>query len=85
MAWVRTWGLRDAATGDPVGTRTLFQAVSIFKSVTAVGATLLSGDGRLALDADIGQLVTGWQAPVPITPRPLLSHTAGLSVRGFPG
>ena len=85
LAWARAWGLRDAATGDPVDNRTLFQAASISKPVTAVGAMLLSGDGRLVLDADIGQAVTGWQAPVPITPRPLLSHTAGLSVSGFPG
>ena len=85
LAWARAWGLRDAVTGDPVDTRTLFQAASISKPVTAVGAMLLSGDGRLALDADISQAVTGWQAPVPITPRQLLSHTAGLSVSGFAG
>ena len=85
LAWARAWGLRDAAVGGTVDTSTLFQAASISKPVTALGAMLLSEDGRLALDADIGQAVTGWQALAPITPRQLLSHTAGLSVSGFPG
>ncbi len=85
LAWARAWGLRDAAVGGTVDTRTLFQAASISKPVTALGAMLLSEDGRLALDADIGQAVPGWVAPAPITPRQLLSHTAGLSVSGFPG
>ena len=85
LAWARAWGLRDAAVGGTVDTGTLFQAASISKPVTALGAMLLSEAGRLALDADIGQAVPGWLAPAPITPRQLLSHTAGLSVSGFPG
>ena len=76
-AWARArpWGLRDAAVGGTVDTSTLFQAASISKPVTTLGAMLLSDDGRLALDADIGQAVFGWHAPVPVTPRQVLSHT----------
>ena len=85
LAWARAWGLRDATVGGTVDTSTLVQAASISKPVTALGAMRLSEDGRLALDADIGRAVPGWQAPALITPRQLLSHTAGLSVSGFPG
>jgi CubicO group peptidase (beta-lactamase class C family) len=49
-------------------------------------------DGKLDLDADINQKLTSWHIPAspmleghPITLRRLLSHTAGLSVHGFPG
>lgn len=85
LAWARAWGLRDATVGGTVDTSTLFQAASISKPVTALGAMRLSEDDRLALDADIGQAVPGWQAPALFTPRQWLSHTAGLSVSGFPG
>ncbi len=85
LAWARAWGHRDAALGGAVDATTLFQAASISKPVAALGAVLLAEAGKLALDADIGRGVPGWQAPGAITPRQLLSHTAGLSVSGFQG
>ena len=85
LAWARAWGSRDAKLGGAVDTATLFQAASISKPVAAVGAMVMAQSGRLSLDKDIGEAVRGWVAPVPVTARQLLSHTAGLSVSGFPG
>lgn len=38
IAWTRTYGLADPATGRPVSTDTLFQAASISKPVAAMAA-----------------------------------------------
>lgn len=85
LAWARAWGQRHAVDGGAVDTSTLFQAASISKPVAALGALVLASAGRLALDEDIGPAVPGWRAATAITPRQLLSHTAGLGVAGFPG
>ena len=89
IAWTRGYGL--AYPGGPAITPdTLFQAASISKPVTAMAALRLAQDGRLDLDAGIDTLLTGWKLPpadgaVLVTPRRLLSHTAGMGVAGFPG
>ena len=85
LAWARAWGRRHAVDGGLVDAGTLFQAASISKPVAALGAMVLANSGQLALDQDIGSAVPGWQATMAITPRQLLSHTAGLGVPGFPG
>jgi CubicO group peptidase (beta-lactamase class C family) len=56
-----------------------------------VVALCLVRDGRLALDEPIDEHLEGWRLPANggwrarITLRQLLSHTAGLTVHGFPG
>jgi CubicO group peptidase (beta-lactamase class C family) len=78
--------------GAPVTAETLFQAGSISKPVAAIAALRLVEQGRLSLDSDVNQALTSWKipgsaaAPGPVvTLRELLSHTAGLTVHGFPG
>lgn len=78
--------------GAPVTAETLFQAGSISKPVAAMAALHLVEQGRLSLDADVNQALTSWKispsAAAPgavVTLRELLSHTAGLTVHGFPG
>ncbi|MBD8529833.1 MULTISPECIES: serine hydrolase [unclassified Massilia] len=89
IAWTRGYGL--AYPGGPAITPdTLFQAASISKPVTAMAALRMAQEGRLALDAGIEPLLTGWKLPAAdgaalVTPRRLLSHTAGMGVSGFPG
>lgn len=85
LAWARAWGTRDSTLGGAVDTATLFQAASISKPVAALGAMVMSQSNTLPLDKDIADAVPGWRASVPITARKLLSHTAGMSVSGFPG
>jgi CubicO group peptidase (beta-lactamase class C family) len=88
----RAYGVTDPGGTVPVTTATLFQAGSISKPVSALGALRLVERGRLDLDADVNRTLTTWKVPSnsftaakPVTLRGLLSHTAGLTVHGFPG
>jgi Beta-lactamase class C and other penicillin binding proteins len=88
----RAYGVTDPGGTTPVTTSTLFQAGSISKSVSALGALRLVEQGRLDLDADVNRTLTSWKVPSnaftaakPVTLRGILSHTAGLTVHGFPG
>lgn len=95
LDWTGGYGLRDTGLGSPVETHTLFQAGSISKPVAALAALRLVDEGVLELDRDVNELLTSWHVPVdpsladtpvsPVTLRGLLSHTAGLTVHGFPG
>jgi CubicO group peptidase (beta-lactamase class C family) len=89
-------GRRDSASsnwlGAPVTAETLFQAGSIRKPVSAMAALRLVQEGKLSLDSDINQALTSWKVPpsaaapgAVVTLRELLTHTAELTVRGFPG
>ncbi len=88
----RAYGVTKRGTTTPVTTSTLFQAGSISKSVTAVGAMRLVERGALQLDRDVNAQLVSWKVPdttvaagEKLTVRELLSHTAGLNVHGFPG
>lgn len=92
IRWTRTYGLADVASGRPVTAETLFQAASISKPVAATAALRLVQEGRLNLDNDINTQLKDWKLPDSaftadrkVTLRGLLSHTAGLTVSGFPG
>jgi CubicO group peptidase (beta-lactamase class C family) len=79
-----------AIDGAPVRPETLFQAGSISKPVTAVAVLALVQAGKLDLDADVNLSLKAWKIPVnpftaKVTLRRLLSHSAGISVAGFPG
>jgi CubicO group peptidase (beta-lactamase class C family) len=86
------YGVADRTTRAPVTAHTLFQAGSISKPVAAVGALHLVEQGKLSLDANVNSYLTSWKLPengftarAIVTLRGLLSHTAGLTVHGFPG
>ncbi len=89
--WVKTYGVRDRKTGQPVEPETLFQAGSVSKPVAAIGALQMAQDDKLTLEDDIHGVLRSWKIPphafgdTPITLTQLLSHTAGLTVHGFPG
>lgn len=97
ISWAEGFGLADVASGRPVTPRTLFQAASISKPVAAMGALRLVQDGVVGLDDDVNPHLSSWKVPNnafthpengrprPVTLRSLLSHTAGLTVHGFPG
>lgn len=92
IAVARGYGVADRATGAPVTTATLFQAGSISKPVSALGVLHLVESGRLSLDGDVNALLTSWKVPEnrftaseKVTLRRLLSHSAGVTVHGFPG
>ena len=88
----KSYGFTDKTGKTPLTTATLFQAGSISKSVAAVGALRLVEAGKLSLDEDVNAKLRTWKVPEneftkdkKVTLRGLLSHTAGLTVHGFPG
>jgi CubicO group peptidase (beta-lactamase class C family) len=92
IEWAKAYGFADKSENRPVTTETLFQAASISKSLNALGVLLLVQNQKLSLDSDINMYLTSWKFPYDskcnnkkITIANLLSHTAGLSVHGFPG
>ncbi|MFY9551417.1 MAG: serine hydrolase [Thermoanaerobaculia bacterium] len=92
IVWAKGYGRADVEARKPVTAATLFQAGSISKPVAAMGALRLVEDGKLPLDRDINTVLKSWKVPAnaltqkaPVTLEELLSHTAGLTVHGFPG
>ena len=92
IAWARGYGVTEPGGSAPVTTRTLFQAASVSKPITAVGALALVDQGKLSLDEDVNQKLTSWKVPESaftaqekVTLRRILSHSAGFNVHGFAG
>lgn len=92
IEWAKGYGLADVASSRPVTADTLFLAGSISKPVAAVGAMALVEQGKVKLDEDVNKYLKSWKVPEneftkdqKVTLRRLLSHTAGLTVHGFPG
>jgi CubicO group peptidase (beta-lactamase class C family) len=92
VEWARGYGFLEAGGKLPVTGESLFQAGSISKPVSAMAALRLVEEGKLQLDEDVNQKLTSWKVPEnqftgeqKVTLRLLLSHTAGISVRGFDG
>ncbi|HUR21658.1 MAG TPA: serine hydrolase domain-containing protein [Vicinamibacterales bacterium] len=92
VIWAKGFGTKQFGRPEPVDTTTLFLAGSISKPVFATGALALVERGVVSLDSDINTSLKSWQLPVSpftqtekVTLRRILSHTAGLTVWGFPG
>lgn len=91
VAWTRAYGTRNAS-GDRVTTATLFQAGSLSKVVAAATALRAAETGTVDLDADVNRYLQRWRIPASrfteqraVTLRHLLTHSAGVTVRGFDG
>jgi len=91
IEWARGFGVAKIG-GAPVTPETLFQAASISKPVTALAVLRLVQSGKLNLDTDVNQYLKTWKVPEneftsknKVTLRGLLTHTAGITVHGFPG
>jgi CubicO group peptidase (beta-lactamase class C family) len=92
VVWARTYGVKDTGTRAPVTLDTLFQAGSISKPVAAMATMYHVERGRFSLDEDINAKLRSWKVPdnaftatEKVTLRRLMSHSAGLTVHGFPG
>jgi CubicO group peptidase (beta-lactamase class C family) len=92
IAWAKAYGTTELGGTTPVTTKTLFQAGSISKPVAATGMLALVQSGKLSLDEDVNAKLKTWKVPdneftkeEKVTLRRLASHTAGLTVHGFPG
>lgn len=92
VAWVKSWGIKDADTQELATPQTLFQAASISKPASSIAALRMVEAGLLSLDKPINHHLKSWKLPenglteqVPVTLTHLLSHTGGLTVHGFRG
>jgi CubicO group peptidase (beta-lactamase class C family) len=91
IEWARGFGV--ASVGGPAVTpNTLFQAASISKAVTGMAVLHLMESGKLDLDVDVNHYLKTWKVPensftqnTKVTLRELLTHTAGMTIHGFPG
>lgn len=92
VLWVKSYGVVDKETKQPVTDSTLFQAGSISKPVSAYGALRLAEQGLIRLNDDVNAQLRSWKLPEnaftqqrKVTPELLIGHLAGTNVHGFPG
>jgi CubicO group peptidase (beta-lactamase class C family) len=92
IEWARGFGVARVG-GAAVTAETLFQAGSISKPVATMAALHLVEQGKLSLTADVNTELVSWKLPPAgpmveggtVTLQELLTHTAGMTVHGFPG
>ena len=88
---ISAYGYADFVRQNPIGPDSIFQVASISKTVTGYGIMKLVDQKRIELDAPAESYLTRWEIPgakwdsAEITVERLLSHTAGLSLGGYPG
>ncbi|WP_053003601.1 serine hydrolase [Sphingobacterium sp. Ag1] len=92
ILWSKTYGFADLDSKTPVRSNTLFQVASMSKPVSAYAALKEVELGKLASNADVNLYLKSWKIPEnnwtrakTVTFKNILSHTAGLTVSGFPG
>jgi CubicO group peptidase (beta-lactamase class C family) len=91
IRWIGTFGYADLEQQVAVGEQTVFQVASISKSVAALGVMKLVEDGQINLFSPAESYLSRWQLPESefdqddVTIQRLLSHTAGLTLGGYPG
>lgn len=90
--WAKAYGWADREEKRSATINTRFQAASISKSINSLALLKLVAQGKIDLYTDINTYLKSWQFPYDslsknkkITLANLLSHTAGISVSGFPG
>jgi CubicO group peptidase (beta-lactamase class C family) len=92
ILWAKAYGVSDADTLARATEATLFQAASISKPVSAAAILKKAEQGKLSLDKNVNEYLKSWKLPenewtkkAPVTLAELLSHSAGVTVHGFPG
>ncbi len=91
VVWSYSFGKVAVGAIEQVTSGTPFQAGSISKPVFALAVMKLVEAGILDLDTDVNHYLKSWRVPANdgwqprVTLRHLLSHTAGITVHGFPG
>ncbi len=89
VVWTKAFGLADLRTSSPMRPNMVFNHGSDGKVLTAWAMMRLVEAGKVELDAPANRYLKRWQIrstrfdPNGVTPRRLISHTAGLTVHGF--
>ncbi|HLN55820.1 MAG TPA: serine hydrolase [Bacteroidales bacterium] len=80
------YGVVKINTDKEVTNRTLFEAASVTKMLTAIMVLHLADEGRIKLDEDINKYLVKWKVPgtsltdgSPVTIGMILTHTAGFN------
>jgi CubicO group peptidase (beta-lactamase class C family) len=78
--------------GPSITPQSRFQAASISKPLAAAAALHMAHYGNFTLDEEVNKFLSSWRVPAneftqseKVTVRRILSHSAGLTVHGFPG
>lgn len=85
------YGFADLKKNTKIDNQTGFNIGSISKTIAAWGVMKLVEEGKIELDSPAEKYLTRWHLPESeydvngVTIRRLLSHTAGLSLHGYPG
>lgn len=87
VVYLRTFGVKNVTTNEPVGPDTRFQLASISKSVTGTMIAEMVGNGELSWDDTIVSVNPAFRLSDPyvtehVTFRDLLSHRSGLPEYG---
>ncbi|MDD5143076.1 serine hydrolase [Methanoregula sp.] len=87
VVYLRTFGVKNATTKEPVGPDTRFQLASISKSVTGTMIAEMVGNGELSWDDTIVSVNPAFRLSDPyvtehVTFRDLMSHRSGLPEYG---
>lgn len=92
IKWAKGYGYANTETGTKVDINTLFQAGSISKPLAALSALKLFENDSLDLNKNVNYYLKKWKIPdnkftktEKVTIEKLLTHTAGMTVHGFPG
>ena len=92
IKWAKGYGIANTKDSSEVNANTLFQAGSISKPVAALAALKLVESGSVDIDEDVNIYLKEWNIPEndftqeeKVTLKRLLTHTAGMTVHGFPG
>jgi len=91
ISFAKGYGYADIIRKKKVTNETIFQIGSVSKSLTAWGVMKLAEEGKINIDSPIVNYIKRWRFPLSsyditkVTVRKVLSHTAGLNVRGYNG
>ena len=89
ISFAKGYGVTVAGQADPVTTHTAFRWASLSKGVAATMVGELAGQGRLSLDAPVGDYSTSLRLPLGnerrATVDDLLSHRLGLVHNAYDG
>jgi CubicO group peptidase (beta-lactamase class C family) len=92
IEWTKVYGIMDKESKSPVTAKTLFQAASISKPVTAYGALTLVEQNKITLNENINTYLKSWKVTdneftkdKKVTLKNLINHSAGITVHGFLG
>ena len=91
VVWAKGYGVLQAGRPEKVDPDTMFSVGSVSKVGTAGIVLRMADAGTVDLDRDVNSYLRRWKVPGndlvaqrPVTLRGLMSHSAGLTVHGFP-